>query len=239
MWDAVAGLGFTGGKVLEPGCGSGNFIAARPNGVKVTGVELDPTTAAIAQARCKYNTKIITGSFADVRLPDDHFDLTIGNVPFAKVTLHDPRHNKGRHSIHNHFIIKSLHLTRPGGLVAVLTSRYTLDSQDDAARREMHALADLVTAIRLPTDAHLRTAGTRVVMDMLIFRRREADRAPAPGAVADRRPRSSSTASRSRSTTGYWGAQGGVVLGNDDGRCTAPTGPVTCPSKLTATGSTN
>ena len=94
------------------------------------------------------------------------------------MVLHDPVHNKGKHSIHNHFIIKALHLTRPGGLVAVLTSRYTLDSLDESARREMHSLADLVTAIRLPCGAHLRTAGTRVVMDVLIFRRREIGDVP-------------------------------------------------------------
>jgi N12 class adenine-specific DNA methylase/SAM-dependent methyltransferase len=178
MWDAVASLGFGGGRVLEPGCGSGNFLATAPAGADMTGVELDPTTAAIAQARCPAAT-VVARSFADMRLPDGAFDLVIGNVPFGKITLHDPVHNKGRHSIHNHFIVKALHLTRPGGLAAVLTSRYTLDAADAAARREIHALADLVSAVRLPSDAHRETAGTRVVTDLLIFRRREPGRDPA------------------------------------------------------------
>jgi hypothetical protein len=95
----------------------------------------------------------------------------VGNVPFAKVVLSDSRHNPGQHSLHNHAIIKALHLVRPGGLVAVLTSRYTLDAQNPAARREMAQLADLVGAVRLPTGAHRRAAGTDVVTDLLILRR--------------------------------------------------------------------
>ena len=170
-------------RVLEPGCGSGNFIAAAPHAVTVTGVELDPTTAAIARARCPGH-RIVTGSFADTRLPG-LFDAVIGNVPFGKITLTDAVHNRVGHSIHNHFIIKALHLTRPGGLVAVVTSRYTLDSENPFARRDMHALADLVAAIRLPGDAHQATAGTRVVTDVLILRRREPGRQPAPAGWLD------------------------------------------------------
>ncbi len=81
-------------------------------------------------------------------------------MPFGAIRLNDRRHNRGGHSIHNHFIIKSLHLTRPGGLVAVLTSRYTMDARNPAARREIAALADLVGAVRLPSGAHQRAAGT-------------------------------------------------------------------------------
>ena len=106
----------------------------------------------------------------------------IGNVPFGQVTLHDPRHNRSGHSIHNHFIIKSLHLTRPGGLVMVLTSRYTMDARNPAARREIAGLADLVGALRLPGGAHQRAAGTGVVTDLLILRRREPGRDPDPTA---------------------------------------------------------
>ena len=96
----------------------------------------------------------------------------IGNVPFAKVTPHDPRRNRGRHALHNYFLIKSLHLTRPGGLVVALTSRYTLDARNPAARREMAAMADLVGAVRLPERAFSRSSGTDVVVDMVILRRR-------------------------------------------------------------------
>ncbi len=177
LWRALTGLGFTGGAVLEPGSGLGTFIGLAPDGVDLTGVELDPVTAAISQHLYPHAT-ILAESFADTRLPEAHFDATIGNVPFSKVVLHDPVHNGTRQSMHNHFLLKSLRLTRPGGLVAVLTSRYTLDAQNPGARREMNALADLVGAIRLPAGAHRRAAGTEVVTDLLILRRREDDRPP-------------------------------------------------------------
>jgi N12 class adenine-specific DNA methylase len=177
IWTGVRELGFAGGLVLEPGCGSGNFIAFAPEGSQVTGVELEPVTAQIAAA-LHPGAQVRQESFADTRAAEASFDLVIGNVPFGAVQLNDRRHNRGGHSIHNHFIIKSLHLTRPGGLVGLLTSRYTMDARNPAARREIAALADLVGAVRLPSDAHQRTAGTRVVTDLLILRRREPTRAP-------------------------------------------------------------
>jgi N12 class adenine-specific DNA methylase len=184
VWDAMRGLGFQNGRVLEPGCGSGNFIGCAPEGAELVGIELEPSTASIAQALYPHAT-IRPESFAETDAPSGSFDLAIGNVPFGSFSLHDARHNRAGHTIHNHFILKSLHLTRPGGFVAVLTSRYTLDTANPAARREMAELADLVGAVRLPTGAHRRAAGTDVVTDVLIFRRREAERAPA-GAVFER-----------------------------------------------------
>jgi N12 class adenine-specific DNA methylase len=172
MWAAVRQLGFAEGRVLEPGCGSGNFIGFAPPGAQIIGVELDPVTAGIAAALYP-EAEIRSESFADTRLPGSSFDLVIGNVPFGQARLHDPRYNSAGHSIHNHFIIKSLHLTRPGGLVAVLTSRYTLDAQDRSARIEMASLADLVTAIRLPSGTHRRAAGTEAVTDLIVLRRRD------------------------------------------------------------------
>ena len=171
VWAAAAGLGFTGGRVLEPGCGSGNFIGFAPDGCAVTGVELDPVTAAIAAA-CYPQATIRSESFADTVLPDGAMDLVIGNVPFGKIALYDPAHNPGRRSIHNHFIIKSLDLTRPGGLVAVVTSRFTLDAQNDAARQEMADRADLLGAVRLPAGTFRAASGTDVVTDIVILRRR-------------------------------------------------------------------
>ena len=170
-------LGFAEGRVLEAGCGSGNFIGFAPGGARVTGVELDPVTASIA-AQLYPDADIANESFADTRAPEGSFDLAIGNVPFGSFALTDGRHNPGGHSIHNHFIIKSLHLVRPGGLVAVVTSRYTMDARNPAARREIAALADLVGAVRLPSGAHQQAAGTKVVTDLLIFRRREPGRDP-------------------------------------------------------------
>ena len=178
MWRAMSALGFAGGAVLEPGSGAGTFIGLAPATAQMTGVELDPVTAAISQSIYPHAT-IRDESFADTRLPEAHFDAAIGNVPFAGVILHDPVHNGTKQTMHNHFILKSLRLTRPGGLVTVLTSHYTMDAQNPGARREMNALADLVGAIRLPTGAHRRAAGTEVLTDLLIFRRREDDRPPA------------------------------------------------------------
>ena len=172
VWDHVTALGFDGGQVLEPGCGSGNFIGLAPPGAHVLGVELDPVTAAIA-ARLYPDAEIRCESFADTRLPDGHFDLVIGNVPFSSARLHDRRHNPAGHSMHNHFVIKSLTFLKPGGLLAVLTSRYTMDAQDPSAREEMAGLAGLVEAVRLPTGAHRRAAGTEAVTDLLILRRHE------------------------------------------------------------------
>ncbi len=163
--------------MLEPGAGAGAFIGSAPSGAQMTGVELDPASAAIAQALAPQAT-IRAESFAKSPFADGQFDAVIGNVPFGKFALHDERHNAGEHSIHNHFIIKSLALTRPGGLVAVLTSQFTLDSENDAARREMHALGDLVGAVRLPTGAHRRVAGTDAVTDLVVFRRREPGAEP-------------------------------------------------------------
>jgi N12 class adenine-specific DNA methylase/SAM-dependent methyltransferase len=181
VWAGVQRLGFTGGSVLEPGCGSGNFIGLAPAGARVTGVELEPATAGIAAAL--YPDAVIWNeSFAATRAPEGSFDLAIGNVPFGAFSLTDRRHNTGGHSIHNHFIIKSLRLVRPGGLVAVVTSRYTMDSRNPAARREIASLADLAGAVRLPSGAHQRAAGTAVVTDLLIFRRREPGRDPDPAA---------------------------------------------------------
>jgi N12 class adenine-specific DNA methylase len=172
VWAAMGRLGFTGGQVLEPGSGSGTFIGMAPGSAQVTGVELDPTSAAISQALYPW-ARIRVESFARTRLPAGYFDAVVGNVPFGEVVLHDPGSNRGGHSLHNHFIIKSLELTRPGGLVAVLTSRYTLDSVKPATCREMAAMADLVGAVRLPNGAHRRAAGTEVVTDVLLLRRRE------------------------------------------------------------------
>ncbi|CAM3037238.1 MULTISPECIES: helicase-related protein [Dermacoccus] len=171
MWSTMSELGFDGGRVLEPGSGAGTFIGMAPQGALMTGVELDPVTAGIAQSLYPQAT-IRNESFADTRFPNGTFDAAIGNVPFANVTLHDPVGNQGRHSMHNHFIIKALQMTRPGGLVATLTSSYTMDASNPMAREEMHDLADLVGALRLPNGAHRRAAGTEALTDLLIFRRR-------------------------------------------------------------------
>ncbi|MGL5829098.1 MAG: helicase, partial [Angustibacter sp.] len=128
IWQGLVGLGFSEGTVLEPGCGSGTFISLAPPGAQMLGVELDPTTAAITR-HLNPHADIRTESFADTRL-SQQVDAVVGNVPFADVRLHDSFHNMANLTMHNHFIVKSLALTKPGGVVAVLTSKYTMDAKN-------------------------------------------------------------------------------------------------------------
>lgn len=184
MWDAWrvrAGEGPA--RVLEPGCGSGRFLRTSPAGVSMIGVEVDPITAAVA-AKTSPHHRVRAESFADTTVEDlgGLVDGVIGNVPFSETKLFDAQFNPDRqHAMHNHFIIKALAMTRPGGTVALITSRYTLDAQRDDHRREMARLAHLDAAIRLPAGAH-RSAGTDVVTDLLVFTRRAADD---PGPTTD------------------------------------------------------
>ena len=172
VWDALGRAGFSGGRVLEPGCGSGTFISHAPEQAVMVGVEADATTAAIA-ALLYPSAQIRHEGFETTRVPENSFTAAIGNVPFGRYAVTDPAHNPARHSIHNHFIIKALALTAPGGYVAVLTSRYTMDSVKQSARRDIAAKADLIGAIRLPSKAFARVAGTEVVTDLLVLRRRD------------------------------------------------------------------
>lgn len=172
MWGAATRLGFSGGTVLEPGCGSGTFLGLAPEDASLVGIELDQTTADIARHLYGARASVHHSGFEDFRGEEGSFDLVIGNVPFGQVRPHDPTHNRGRRTLHNYFLIKSLHLVRPGGFVVALTSRYTLDAQGSAAREEMAALADLVGAARLPARAFAESSGTEVVVDLLVLRRR-------------------------------------------------------------------
>ncbi|WP_331718722.1 DEAD/DEAH box helicase family protein [Streptomyces sp. NBC_00212] len=176
IWGAVRDLGFAGGRVLEPGSGSGNFIGTAPlllrEPVRMTGVEVEPTTAAIAR-RLYPDAEIITSGLEEVPLADGGFDAVIGNVPFGRYKRFDKVHNPDlKLSIHDHFVLKSLYATRPGGVVALITSRYTLDAEKPDARERMYRLGDLVGAVRLPARAHAAAAGTDVVTDVLFLRRR-------------------------------------------------------------------
>ncbi|WP_455361269.1 DEAD/DEAH box helicase family protein [Streptomyces sp. SYSU K21746] len=176
IWGAVRGLGFKGGRVLEPGSGSGNFIGFAPvlmrDPVQMTGVEVEPTTAAIAR-RLYPDAEIITSGLEEIPLADGGFDGVVGNVPFGRYKRFDKVHNADlKLSIHDHFVLKSLYATRPGGIVALITSRYTLDAESPEARERMYQLGDLVGAVRLPARAHMAAAGTDVVTDVLFLRRR-------------------------------------------------------------------
>jgi N12 class adenine-specific DNA methylase len=190
IWRALLRLGFDGGQVLEPGCGSGLFIAATPSGLPVTwtGVERDPVSARIAQLLHPH-ARIINAPLERVSLPPAGFDVAVGNVPFADVTPYDPTAPK-KLSLHNYFIWRAVQAIRPGGLVAVVTSRYTLDGEEAArhARELLAEHADLLGAVRLPSGT-FREYGTDVVTDVLVLRRRTSPPTDddAPAWIATRR----------------------------------------------------
>jgi N12 class adenine-specific DNA methylase len=185
MWQLAYKYGYRGGPVLEPGCGSGLFVALAPAGVPVTGVELDPSTAAIAQL-LHPDATVLTGSFSQVRLKEASFALAIGNVPFADYVEYDPKFNAARHTLHNYFLVKSLRLLEPGALAVLISTHFTLDAISVKARRDMAALGELVEVVRLPTGAHNAMAGTEALTDILVFRR-HAD-AQAAGVYVDSHP---------------------------------------------------
>ncbi|WP_411147385.1 hypothetical protein [Streptomyces sp. A30] len=169
MWDGLRAFGFERGEVLEAGSGAGTFFGVAPTGAYLTGVELDPTTARIAQTIYP-DTNVLNESFAETDARPGTFDAAIGNVPFARVPFDDKRYPA--ESLHNGFVTKEIALVRPGGITAVITSRQTLDSKGDKARRQMAKYGDLVGAVRLPSGV-FNDAGTGVTTDVLVFRRRE------------------------------------------------------------------
>lgn len=182
VWDALGHLGIgrvARPNVLEPSCGSGRFLGAAPEDCGLlVGVERDPLTALVARALYP-EADVRASPFESVDLPPV-FDVVVGNVPFGKYPVHDPDWDASlRGSVHNYFLTRSLSLLRPGGVMAVVTSRYTLDAEDDRARRWLASRGELLGAVRLPSDAFRDSAGTHVVADVLFVRRREH---PVPGA---------------------------------------------------------
>ncbi len=178
VWKAVEDLGFTKGDVLEPGSGIGNFIGRAPEGANMTGVELHQITAGMSELLYPDAT-IHNESFGDSPFRENSFDAVVGNVPFGAYPIRDKRYNPNlKHSIHNHFLLKSIAETKPGGVVAVITSAMTLNGSDRDARRKMYRDADLIGAVRLPAGTHAEAAGTDVVTDVLLFRKRKEGEAP-------------------------------------------------------------
>ena len=168
MWSLVEATGFDGGRVLEPGCGTGLFIGTAPPLLReaswFVGVELEPVTAKVA-ALLYPEADVRSMGFENVRDVNGSFDAAIGNVPFGKYPLFDPLHNPDGLSIHNHFLAKSLALTKPGGVVAMVTSRYTLDSRNPAARRLLASYGDLVGAIANELQVDASVVGAIQIQD--------------------------------------------------------------------------
>ena len=174
LWQKIEEMGFVGGKVLEPSCGTGKFISLCPQNIKESvefyGVELDPIPSRICEL-LNPDAKIYNQDFSLVSFPDGYFDLIIGNVPFGDYKIHDPRYNALSLSVHNYFIAKSLDLVREGGVLCLITSPFTLDSKNTKFREYLAKKAELITAFRLPSEAFKTSSNTEVSADVLILRK--------------------------------------------------------------------
>ena len=182
IYDAVEKMGFQSGNILEPSMGVGNFFGMLPDSMqnsRLYGVELDSITGRIAQKL--YPQADITVAGFETTNRRDFYDLAVGNVPFGQYKVNDKAYNKLGFSIHNYFFAKAIDQIRPGGVVAFVTSRYTMDSKDSTARKHMAERADLLGAIRLPNNAFKANAGTEVVSDIIFLQKRDrpADIEPA------------------------------------------------------------
>ena len=182
IYDAVERMGFLSGNILEPSMGVGNFFGMLPDSMadsRLYGVELDSITGRIAKKL--YPQADITVAGFETTDRRDFYDLAVGNVPFGQYKVNDKAYNKLGFSIHNYFFAKAIDQVRPGGVVAFVTSRYTMDSKDSTARKHMAERADLLGAIRLPNNAFRANAGTDVVSDIIFLQKRDrpADIEPA------------------------------------------------------------
>ena len=174
IYDAVEKMDFQSGNILEPSMGIGNFFGMLPSGMadsRLYGVELDSITGRIAQKL--YPQADITVAGFETTDRRDFYDLAVGNVPFGQYRVNDKAYNKLGFSIHNYFFAKAIDQVRPGGVIAFVTSRYTMDSKDSTARKHMAERADLLGAIRLPNNAFRANAGTDVVSDIIFLQKRD------------------------------------------------------------------
>jgi N12 class adenine-specific DNA methylase/predicted RNA methylase len=182
-WSIAQRLGFKGGQVLEPSVGAGNFLGLMPGDLRgasrITGVELDRITGAIAKNLYPNANIQAPIGFEKLTVPDSYFDLTIGNPPFGSERLYDKeRTHLNKLSIHNFFFAKAIETLRPGGVLAMVVTNRFLDGQSAAARNMIQSKADFIGAIRLPNNAFLKNAGTEVTTDIVILQRREEGTAP-------------------------------------------------------------
>jgi len=175
MYQAIEDMGFKTGNVLEPACGIGNFFGLVPKSMKdskLYGVELDSITGRIAK-QLYQNANIAVQGYEETNLPDSFFDLAIGNVPFGSYGIADKRYDKNNFLVHDYFFAKTLDKVRPGGIVAFITSKGTLDKRNSAVRKYIAQRADLIGAIRLPNNAFTANAGTQVTSDILFLQKRD------------------------------------------------------------------
>ena len=175
IYAALGQMGFTQGNILEPSCGIGNFLGMLPesmSGSKLYGVELDDLSGRIARQLYQKSSIAVQG-YEKTAFPDNFFDVAIGNVPFGQFHVADKRYDRLNFPIHEYFIAKALDQVRPGGVIAVVTSSYTMDKRTASARKYIAQRAELLGAIRLPNNAFKAAAGTEVVSDILFLQKRE------------------------------------------------------------------
>jgi len=175
IYKALAQMGFTQGNILEPSCGTGNFLGLLPAdmaGSKAYGVELDSISGRIA-GQLYQNASISVNGFETVQMPDSFFDVAVGNVPFGDFKVLDKKYDKHHWLIHDYFFGKTLDKVRPGGIVAFITSKGTLDKENSAVRKYLAQRADLIGAIRLPDNTFKRNAGTEVTSDIIFLQKRD------------------------------------------------------------------
>lgn len=174
IYRAIENMGFKQGNILEPSCGIGNFIGMLPDELqdsKVYGVELDSITGRIARQLYQKSTIAVEG-YENTNLPDSFFDVAVGNVPFGDFKVSDKKYDKNKFLIHDYFFAKTLDKVRPGGIVAFITSKGTMDKENPSVRKYIAQRADLIGAIRLPNNTFSKNAGTKVTSDIIFLQKR-------------------------------------------------------------------
>ena len=176
MYEALDRLGFSQGNILEPSCGTGNFLGLLPESMeksKLHGIEIDPISGRIAKQLYQKASIAIEG-FEDTKLPDSHFDVVLGNIPFGEFKVNDSRYNAQKFLIHDYFIAKALDKVRAGGVVMFITSKGTMDKASPEVRKYIAQRAELLGAVRLPDNTFRANAGTEVTSDILILQKRDS-----------------------------------------------------------------
>ncbi len=175
MYEALDRLGFSQGNILEPSCGTGNFLGLLPDSMeksKLHGIEIDPLSGRIAKQLYQKASIAIEG-FEETKLPDNHFDVVLGNIPFGEFKVNDSRYNAQKFLIHDYFIAKALDKVRAGGVVMFITSKGTMDKASPEVRKYIAQRAELLGAVRLPDNTFRANAGTEVTSDILILQKRD------------------------------------------------------------------
>ena len=174
IYKALQNFGFQSGNILDPAMGTGNFFSALPESMKQSrlyGVELEPIAGGIAR-QLYPKADILVKGFEDTQFSDSFFDVVVGNIPFSRIKVSDKRYDRHNFRIHDYFIAKSLDKVRAGGIIAVITSKFTLDKENQSVRKYIAQRAELVGAIRLPENAFRSIAGTDAVTDILFLKKR-------------------------------------------------------------------